>query len=784
MLADFKLAMECEELDPLNSATLLETHTVSSSERKVYFAVLNIHPVEVDITFRSDVIGDRFKDSTDQLVQDDEASMQHVAAWIPSLSMHVPDLDNAPIRLNALVVEHAFGTSGDVTRRVSKYYTRQLWKQVHKVLGSFDFLGNPAGLLDHLGTAVRDLIVEPFEGARAGTGIAGSGLGFGKGLAKGATSFVTNFIDGTSDATSKVTGTFGQGLATMSLDGHYQKIRAKARRRHVHGFKEGLIQGSRELTIGTVHHSAMSFVLRVCAKTHGAMGFLKGTVTGLLGLPMKPVAGVFDFALRLPRVFGRFNELKFYREEDVVAHMLVRKTGTDEKIIFHSHLDQQVHAHELADEARARHTTVPLHRQVMKMQRYESSQDDLERGKRAVYAVVFTKKGLGLELETDFYGEAVIIKTCLDRSAIHEAQTTSRDVTSKLLQPGDVLVQLGDVNVRNIGFRETIALIKGSSRPVTLTFESCDVFDDDNDSPTDVQYIYSPHAASVVSTASTRPLNHHPSSSLKVKVTHWVIITDKRVLYIQLDSDSVLDDAILEWSVPLRSIHSIEVLENAIQLHLRVGVNSIFTGPLRRPEWKHETPQAIHTMNVFAMAMKKSFRLPYADLADLQEVYPSDTSFSSVLRVSVSGGPKRRRWCVLCRNCLYVFALYPRKALRLIVPLGRVTITKTDFAPLTWKIQGAVQMEPMPTLQVDGPALSEKMEVDLMLIAEKADEVEMWMSALQHAAGNGMRHSKGTRFYAATDATTLSVGCQETKAYVVVQLVDALKKTLAVFKEG
>ncbi|RHY08394.1 hypothetical protein DYB36_000830, partial [Aphanomyces astaci] len=781
MLADFKLAMECEELDPLNSATLLETHTVSSSERKVYFAVLNIHPVEVDITFRSDVIGDRFKDSTDQLVQDDEANMQHVAAWIPSLSMHVPDLDNAPIRLNALVVEHAFGTSGDVTRRVSKYYTRQLWKQVHKVLGSFDFLGNPAGLLDHLGTAVRDLIVEPFEGARAGTGIAGSGLGFGKGLAKGATSFVTNFIDGTSDATSKVTGTFGQGLATMSLDGHYQKIRAKARRRHVHGFKEGLIQGSRELTIGMVE-GVTGVVMNPLrgAKTHGAMGFLKGTVTGLLGLPMKPVAGV----LRLPRVFGRFNELKFYREEDVVAHMLVRKTGTDEKIIFHSHLDQQVHAHELADEARARHTTVPLHRQVMKMQRYESSQDDLERGKRAVYAVVFTKKGLGLELETDFYGEAVIIKTCLDRSAIHEAQTTSRDVTSKLLQPGDVLVQLGDVNVRNIGFRETIALIKGSSRPVTLTFESCDVFDDDNDSPTDVQYIYSPHAASVVSTASTRPLNHHPSSSLKVKVTHWVIITDKRVLYIQLDSDSVLDDAILEWSVPLRSIHSIEVLENAIHLHLRVGVNSIFTGPLRRPEWKHETPQAIHTMNVFAMAMKKSFRLPYADLADLQEVYPSDTSFSSVLRVSVSGGPKRRRWCVLCRNCLYVFALYPRKALRLIVPLGRVTITKTDFAPLTWKIQGAVQMEPMPTLQVDGPALSEKMEVDLMLIAEKADEVEMWMSALQHAAGNGMRHSKGTRFYAATDATTLSVGCQETKAYVVVQLVDALKKTLAVFKEG
>ncbi|ETW03541.1 hypothetical protein, variant [Aphanomyces invadans] len=294
---DFKLAIECEELDPLNSSRLLETHTVSSSERKVYFAVLNIHPVELDITFRSDVIGDRFKDS-EQLL-DDEVNLENVAAWIPSLSMHVPDLDNAPIRLNALVVEHAFGTSSDVTRRVSKYYTRQLWKQVHKVLGSFDFLGNPAGLLDHLGTAVRDLIVEPFEGARAGTGIAGSGLGFGKGLAKGATSFVTNFIDGTSDATSKVTGTFGQGLATMSLDGHYQKIRAKARRRHVYGFKEGIIQGSKELTIGMVE-GVTGVVMNPLrgAQTNGPMGFLKGTVTGLLGLPMKPVAGVFDFASR------------------------------------------------------------------------------------------------------------------------------------------------------------------------------------------------------------------------------------------------------------------------------------------------------------------------------------------------------------------------------------------------------------------------------------------------------------------------------------------------------
>jgi vacuolar protein sorting-associated protein 13A/C len=111
--------------------------------------------------------------------------------------------------------------------------------------------------------------VEPIQGARTGTGIAGTGVGFGKGLAKGATSFVNNFVDGTSDATSKVTGTLGQSLATISFDDHYQQLRAKARRRHVRGFKEGVIQGSKELTLGIqdeIKSACMAFSYIVCRR--------------------------------------------------------------------------------------------------------------------------------------------------------------------------------------------------------------------------------------------------------------------------------------------------------------------------------------------------------------------------------------------------------------------------------------------------------------------------------------------------------------------------------------
>ncbi|KDO35051.1 hypothetical protein SPRG_01115 [Saprolegnia parasitica CBS 223.65] len=804
--ADFKACIESSELDPLNNLSLLESATTSTSlERKVYFALLHIHPVELDLTFRSDVIsGSRMLQNSisttrnelsyEHGTSDDEGGhmQEAVAAWIPSLSMHVPDLDNAPIRLNALIVEHAFGTSGEVTRRVTKYYTRQLWKQVHKVLGSFDFLGNPAGLLDHLGTAVRDLIVEPIQGARTGTGITGTGVGFGKGLAKGATSFVTNFIDGTSDATSKVTGTFGQGLATMSFDDHYQQARAKARRRHVRGFKEGIIQGSRELTLGMVE-GVTGVVLNPIrgAQSDGAVGFLKGTVTGILGLPMKPVAGVFDFAsratqgirnrslaygrqglrVRLPRVFGRYNELRCYKEEDVAAHLLVSKTGTHEKIIYHARVEQHVAADQLARKAKLAQETppfLPLHRHVLRMERFESATDVDEGG-----------APLGLELETDFYNECVIIKNCLDKSSIQSATTTTRSVTQKLLQPGDILVMIGDVDVRRIGFRETIDMIKGAARPVTITFESANVQRnasdaDDDDEDVGKTFVYSP-------SPSFRTLPPTPSVYAKLKVTqvHWVIITDTRVLYVQWAPEASYADAALEWSAPLQYIHSIDVEKgDAIRLHLRVGVNSLFTGPLSRPEWRHETPAAVEAMKTFASVMRHSFR---SELADVQEVYPSDTSFSGNLRVGFGTGSKRRRWVVLCRNCVYIFTYHSPRVLRYIVPLGRMTLVK-GATPLMWTLNGLLPGEALQFCSVDGPVVGQRMDLHVHMLAEKPEDVEMWVSALTHAAGKGMRHSKGTRFYAPSEATTLTIGCHEAKAHVVDGLADALRKTLAVFK--
>lgn len=833
-LVEYKENTMSDDLNPLKSLQL-STTTSSTEVRKVYFALLHIHPIEFDITYRSDVYQARtprllsrdtssFKatHSGSSYLRDDhsrtasapafsgglprfdsersvvlEDSEKAGVAWaIPSLTMHVPDLDNAPVRLNALMIEHAFGTSGDLMRRVSKYYKGQLWKQLHKILGSFDFLGNPVGFLDHIGTGVRDFVYEPLEGLKVG------GKGFSRGLAKGTASLVSNTLDGTFDAASKISGTFGQGLATMSLDDHYQQIRARARRHHVRGIREGLIQGSKELSLG-VYEGVTGLVLGPMrgAQENGALGFVKGTITGIIGLPVKPVAGIFDFAsratqgvrnrslqngqnmrrVRRPRVFGRYNELKCYKEADTIAYDLLKKTGgtklSSEKIIFYNEIIQSVLASELTKQARDKRKNDSTRERTRSFRRslneYDEKLGESKQGseRKLVYEVTFFQKKLGLDLETDFYCENVTVKAFDESYRHHTKVHTSLRPDQKVLQEGDCLVTVGGVDVRGIGFEETLSLLRGTARPIKLRFESCDeqVYEINAVRQQDQQQDVRSRARSS-STATSA--DRDDGARLKVQLTHWLIVTEQRAVYINVSSFA---NPVVEWMTPLRYIYRIEwVRGSRICLHLSVGVDSLPTGPRSRPSLRaldgHE-----RDMNVFLDVMWHSFG---SATAEEQELWPSDTSLHGFL-MKKGGFTTVKRWFVLSRNCLYYFS--SQKELRGIVPLGNVRLEADSSASLSIRITNAFRNQPLVTLQMDNGQVVERVQSEIVLVAANRQDFEMWQSSLAHAAGKGMRNSRGTRFFVPTAASRLEVGCRDTPDFVVAPLAEALKKTVEVF---
>ncbi|DBA00351.1 TPA: hypothetical protein N0F65_000536, partial [Lagenidium giganteum] len=835
-LAEFKEITTNDELDPLRS---LESYNTSSNteNRKVYFALLHIHPIECDITYRSDVLQASSTKATlreaSNLVTLNSSKSHHgsedprrtasapagtmslsvfkmdgsesgdesqSSSWaIPSLSMHIPDLDNAPVRLNALMIEHAFGTSGDLSRLVTKHYTRQLWKQLHKILGSFDFLGNPVGFLDHIGTGVRDFVYEPLEGLKVG------GKAFSKGLAKGTASLVSNTLDGTFDAASKISGTVGQGLATMTLDDHYQQIRARARRQHVRGIREGLVQGSKELGLG-VYEGVTGLVMGPMrgARDHGALGFVRGTVTGIIGLPMKPVAGIFDFAsrasqgvrnrslkhrkymqrVRRPRVFGRYNELKCYKESDAIAYDLLKKTGGEklasEKIIFYAEILQCVMGSELADEARvkriandsAKERTNSLRRSLQEEAKTAGEPD----GNKLIYEVSFRERKLGLELETDFYGESVTVKAFDEKYRHHVSLKTQIRKDQEILQEGDCLIGIGGVNVEGMGFRETLALLRGTARPVVLQFRSADEHVD---------------AADERSLASPQG-DESPTPKLKVHLAHWVIVTEQRVLYINVGSFS---KPIVEWMTPLRYIYRVDWIKaSRVSLQMSVGVDSLPLGPRTFPTWKslegHE-----HDMEKFLNVM---FRYFEPETAQKQELWPSDTRLNGYM-LKKTGFTVTKRWFVLSRNCLYYFS--SSKELRGIIPLGKVLLevdTNTKFCMRITakrdvekdkpkrkkkkddKRADFVETPKLTILVMDNGQVNIREHSEVVLIAPNVHEFQMWQSSIAHAAGEGLRHSKGSRFHTSTPATRLDIGCRETPDMVAAALAAALKKTVEV----
>lgn len=167
-------------------------------EKDLYFEVLHIQPMQVDLSFvRTDVIN----------VEDKRSSHNPVMFVVNVLTMAMGNINDAPIRLMALVLENARVSLPVLAQLVQTHYSQQALGQVHKVIGSADFLGNPVGLFNNISSGVMDIFYEPYQGLI----MTDRPQEFGIGIAKGATSFVRKSVFGVSDSLSKFTGSISKG---------------------------------------------------------------------------------------------------------------------------------------------------------------------------------------------------------------------------------------------------------------------------------------------------------------------------------------------------------------------------------------------------------------------------------------------------------------------------------------------------------------------------------------------------------------------------------------------
>ena len=117
------------------------------------------------------------------------------------------NINDAPIRFNAIVLEDLHTSPEGLLNQLISKYRGDALRQVHKVIGSADFIGNPVGLFNNITAGVQDVFYEPYQGIVVGEGIQELGVG----LAKGAKSLIKKTVFSVSDSFSKVTGSVSKG---------------------------------------------------------------------------------------------------------------------------------------------------------------------------------------------------------------------------------------------------------------------------------------------------------------------------------------------------------------------------------------------------------------------------------------------------------------------------------------------------------------------------------------------------------------------------------------------
>ena len=261
------------------------------SSQHLFFSFFQIQPLSFHVSFKA-TAGLRSELTEQQLYGPLQFALSAASSTLGSI-------DNAALRLNGQIIENASGTASVLLSALLQFYQTAALRQAYKLLGAFDFLGNPSELLSNLGTGLSDFFYEPAKG------LVSSPQDFGRGVARGSLSLLKNTFGGLLSAASRITNSMGKAAAFLSMDDKFARQQQVRSQQQPASAAEGVIGGVQSLGMG-VYHGVTGVVLDPLkgAQRGGVEGFLRGVGKGLAGVIAKPTAGLIDLTSQTLRGVG------------------------------------------------------------------------------------------------------------------------------------------------------------------------------------------------------------------------------------------------------------------------------------------------------------------------------------------------------------------------------------------------------------------------------------------------------------------------------------------------
>lgn len=178
---------------------------------------------------------------------------------------------------------------GELTGQLADFYRRELFKEIYKIPGSINLLGNPYVFIKYLAEGAWEVLNQPSEGFIKGP------IEGGVGVLKGGVYFLRNVVAGTFNSLEVISESCSRGVAYLTFDEKFitrrEKIQMQKSRHVGQGAKSALFAlytGFEVAVTGVVRHPLENY------RRTGLPGFLKGLLQGTTGLLTKPLSGLFE----------------------------------------------------------------------------------------------------------------------------------------------------------------------------------------------------------------------------------------------------------------------------------------------------------------------------------------------------------------------------------------------------------------------------------------------------------------------------------------------------------
>ncbi|XP_063952525.1 intermembrane lipid transfer protein VPS13A-like isoform X3 [Lytechinus pictus] len=299
-----------------------------------FYDSFHLSPLKIHVSFSLSETG---KEDKSLLSAQANARQNALNLLLQSVGVTLTNVDDVIFKLGFFEREYQFYSPEQLSSEVVRHYSNQAIKQLYVLVLGLDVIGNPFGFVRGVGTGVKDLFYEPYQGIVQGP------EEFAEGVALGMRSLFGHAVGGAAGAVSRITGTLGKGLAALTMDEDYKKKRQQAINQRPATFQEGLARGGKGLVMG--FYEGVSGVVKnpfEGAKKEGAKGFFKGVGKGLAGVVAKPTGGIIDFAsgtfegirrvveseveirkLREPRYIGADGIIRAYNKSMALGNSLL-----------------------------------------------------------------------------------------------------------------------------------------------------------------------------------------------------------------------------------------------------------------------------------------------------------------------------------------------------------------------------------------------------------------------------------------------------------------------------